>query len=52
MMGLDGCSNAASRKGAIASAGRPAISNLVASASKCATCCGEAGFVDWDIFLT
>ena len=49
MMELDGCSSAASRNGAIASAGRPALSNSVANASRAATCCGAAEFGDWDI---
>jgi len=49
MMGLDGCSSAASRNGAIASAGLPAPSNLVAKASSGSTGCSAAGFKDWDM---
>ena len=52
MMGLDGSSSAASRNGAIASFGRPALSKRVANASKGATCGGGDGFGDWDMVRT
>src|SRR5579863_1074649 len=46
---LNGSSSAASRNGTIASAGRPALSNWVANASRGAICCGAAGLGDWDM---
>lgn len=49
MMGLNGSIVEASRNGAIASAGRPALRNLVASASKGASWLGATGFAGEDI---
>src|ERR1700722_12413346 len=46
MMAFDGSSSAASRKGGIASSGRPALSESVAKASSDATCCCATRFED------